>query len=92
MKIWIKPYLKRDGEIMYFINNDRKVSIGISAHRGYTPSKSTQGQKKLWEAFINAVRTATPIAEGADMNKHTEPHLTMFNKICLLYTSPSPRD
>jgi uncharacterized protein (DUF983 family) len=81
MEIWIKPYLRRDGTTMFYINNDRKVSIGISAERGFQSSKASAGETKLWNAFCAAARAAEPIATGADMSKHDEPSVMMFNNI-----------
>ena len=86
MDIWIKPYRKRDGELMYFINNERGVSIGISHKQGYMPSKATQGQKKLWQGFHDALKNANPIAEGCDLSKHNEPSLTMRSQISFVIT------
>lgn len=81
MNIWIKPYIKRDGEMMFYINNDRGVSLGISKGTGYQSSKASNGQKNLWSAFCQAARDADVIATGADMAKHDEPGFMMFNGI-----------
>lgn len=81
MEIWIKPYIRRDGSVMYYINNDRKVSIGISPEKGWQSSKASDGQKKLWNAFCVAARDAKAIATGADMAKHGEDGFMMFNDI-----------
>ena len=86
MQIWIKPYRKKNGELMFYINNNRGVSLGISRDRGYQSSKATQGQKKLWTAFCDATREATPIATGAVMKKHNEESLTMFNDVSFAVT------
>ncbi len=86
MKITINPYHRRDGSTMIYINNDRKVSIGISADRGYQSSKASAGQKKLWEAFCRATREAPAIAEGADMSKHDEFKIKMFNDVAFAIT------
>lgn len=81
MQIWIKPYLRRDGTTMFYINNDRKVSIGISAEKGWQSSKASAGEQKLWNAFCAAARDAIPVATGADMTKHEEFSIMMFNDI-----------
>jgi hypothetical protein len=76
MKIKINPYRRRDGALMAYINNDRKVSIGLSADRGFAPygRDATEGQRKLWEAAIAAVqRLAVAPAAAIDMAVHTEP-------------------
>lgn len=84
MKIWVKPYIKRNGEMMVYLNNDRKVSLGICGD--YKSSKATVGQKNLWEAFCNAVVTSEPIAIGADMSAHNEWKMTLFNEISFAIT------
>lgn len=86
MEIWVKPYRKINGELMFYLNNDRGVSLGISEDRGYQSSKASQGQKKLWSAFCQATREAAPIATGADMQKHNEEFLTMFNDVSFAVT------
>lgn len=72
MKISIRPYMRRDGSPMVYINNDRKVSIGLSEERGYQSTKATEGQKKLWDAFWSSFSQLTPIADGAKAEMHTE--------------------
>ena len=86
MQIWVKPYRKKNGELMYFINNDRGVSLGISSDRGYQPTKATQGQTNLWTAFCEAIKEAKPIATDAVMAEHNEEHLTMFNNVSFAVT------
>ena len=87
MNIWCKPYRRRDGEIMIYVNNDRKVSIGISADRGWQSSKASAGQKKLWDAFCAATRDGEAIATGCDMAAHDEWKLgPMYNGISFAIT------
>ena len=86
MKITVNPYRRRDGSIMFFINNDRKVSVGISPEKGYQSSKATAGEQKLWNAFCAATRDAEAIGTGADMDKHDEYKFTMFNGITFAMT------
>lgn len=55
MKVCFRPYRRRDGSLMIYINNDRKVSIGISPESGLPAfSKRTNGQNRL----LNAAREA----------------------------------
>lgn len=86
MKITINPYRRRDGSIMIYLNNDRKVSVGISPEKGYQSSKASAGEQKLWKAFCAAARAAEPIATGADMAAHDEWKMTMFNGISFAIT------
>lgn len=86
MKITINPYRRRDGSIMIFINNDRKVSIGISPEKGWQSSKATAGETKLWEAFNRATREAEALATGADISAHDEWKLEMFNGVTFAMT------
>lgn len=86
MQIWIKPFMRRDGSMMFYINNDRKVSIGISAERGYQSSKASAGEKKLWEAFCHATREGEAVATGADMSRHDEIKVEMFNGVSFAVT------
>jgi hypothetical protein len=55
MRLVFKPYLRRDGTAMFFLNNDRKVSVGCSPGAEYCPStKLTAGQKNLINAAVRA--------------------------------------
>jgi hypothetical protein len=49
MNVWAKPYRRKDGTLMFYINNDRNVSLGI-ADRLYS-TKMSKGQKKLLDAW-----------------------------------------
>lgn len=76
MKIKLNPYRRRDGGWMLYLNNDRLVSIGVSADRGFSPygRGATEGQRKLWEAAVAAVqRLAVAPAAPIDMGMHAEP-------------------
>lgn len=86
MKITVKPYRRRDGVVMFYLNNDRKVSVGISPEHGFQSSKATAGEQKLWEAFCLATAEAKPIATGADMDAHDEFKMTMWNGITFAIT------
>jgi len=86
MRIWTKPYRKRDGEFMVYLNNDRGVSLGISQQRGYQSSKASRGEKNLWEAFCEATKSSTPVATGAAMSKHHEEFFLTFNDIAFAIT------
>lgn len=71
MLIKINPYLKRNGELMLFINNDRGVSIGDSG-RIFT-SKLTNGQNKLLDKLSDFFDAAEYVYEGQlDFDSHKE--------------------
>jgi hypothetical protein len=71
MKIVFKSYRRRDGSWMLYINNDRKVSLGVSPEKGFGPSaKLTQGQLKLRDAAMRAFfDNAEPFAGTAEAHK-----------------------
>lgn len=48
MKLVFKPYLKRDGTAMIYINNDRKVSVGVSADQGFGQAKP-RATESIWD-------------------------------------------
>lgn len=41
MKIWIKPYLRKNGELMIYISGSNKCSVGLSEtyEKGMTNGK-----------------------------------------------------
>lgn len=86
MKITVKPYRRRDGSIMFYLNNNRKVSVAITPENGFQSSKATQGELKLWNAFCAATRDSPCVAENADIEKHNEFKFTMFNGISFAIT------
>jgi hypothetical protein len=79
MKICFKPYLKKNGELMLYINNNRGVSLGLS---GSAPSysKMTPGQKKLWEAAQDYMIKKAERFTG-DLNNHHEPGFCAVRKV-----------
>jgi hypothetical protein len=52
MDITFKPYTRRDGALMLYINRSNGVSVGISPECGFAPygKNSTQGKRNLWQA------------------------------------------
>lgn len=53
MDVCFKSYRKKNGELMLYINNDRKVSIGVTEKDGFGLSKNiTQGQRKLIDSAL----------------------------------------
>lgn len=85
MKVWFKPYRRRDGSWMLYINNDRGVSVGDSEDRGLPApygKNTSQGQRKLLAALNAALaaaedyRISMPSSEREkkpDYAAHTEP-------------------
>ena len=48
MRVTFKPYRRKDGSFMLYINNDRKVSVGVSPEKGFGLSKDiTAGQRDI---------------------------------------------
>jgi hypothetical protein len=50
MKIWAKPYTKKNGEVMIYLNNDRGVSYGIGQEFPLAKN-TTEGMKNLYTTF-----------------------------------------
>lgn len=66
MRIKFNAYKKRDGEWMVYVNNDRRVSVGISARSGVPAAygkATTAGERKL----ICAIHKAIDAAEAWDI-------------------------
>lgn len=69
MFLSIKPYKKKNGEFMLFINGSNNVSVGIS-DRVYT-SKFTKGQKNVWSAFFKALEEVEPVIKDfKELSEH----------------------
>jgi hypothetical protein len=81
MRIWIKPYRKKNGELMFYVNNDRRCSIGFSDSNSFTPYQrgATKGQRKLLYELLSRLESAAPIATGADPERHTEEKVDFVN-------------
>lgn len=55
MRVTFKGYKRRDDTWMIYLNNDRKVSVGVSPEKGFGPStKRTKGEDKLIDAAKQA--------------------------------------
>lgn len=74
MKITFKPYMRRDGSLMLYVNNDRKVSIGLSPEKGFAPwgKDATEGKRKLWDAAFAAFDAHAAVFTGS-IDAHDEP-------------------
>ena len=73
MKIAFRPYQRRDGALMLYINRSNGVSIGISADHGFSPYArgSTQGMRHAMAAAM-AVFRAYAVRFTGDLNAHHE--------------------
>ena len=66
----VKPYRRRDGFVMLFVNNNlNKVSLGIS--EDVKTSKLTNGQKKLYASFERAVFKTAEIVKNFKSDSQT---------------------
>lgn len=85
MTITFKPYRRRDGSLMLYINNDRGVSIGLSPEKGFSAygKGSTEGQRKLSDAALAAFRAASKSFTGS-VAAHDEPKAECGNYILLI--------
>lgn len=71
MKIWLKPYKRKDGFTMIYVNGETKVSLGIAESIYIT--KLTQGQRNVLKAFWNSFKTAEPIIRDfKELKEHDE--------------------
>ena len=77
MRIKFNPYRKRDGSLMLYANNDRRVSIGITAENGIPApygNRTSAGQRKLIESIHTALENAEewPLEGAPDFDVHDE--------------------
>lgn len=78
MKIKLNVYRKKNGSLMLFANNDRKVSVGIGENgvQAAYGKNTTDGQRKLISALGEALRSID--AQGGaieaipDFDEHRE--------------------
>ncbi len=72
MRIGFKPYRRRDGSWMLYLNNDRGVSVGISPEKGFGLfTKLTGGQRKLIDAASGVFASSAAPFTG-DLAAHGE--------------------
>lgn len=71
--ITFKPYARRDGSLMLYVNRSNGVSVGLSPERGWAPygKNSTEGQRKAMSAALK-VFTSKGMPFTGDLAKHTE--------------------
>lgn len=88
MNIFCKPYRRKDGSMMFYINNDRKVSLGFGEN--ILSTKLSDGQKKLLTAFykkFNEVsypftKTTSHAEDSNILFNDTELYITDVAKVC----------
>lgn len=73
MNITFKPYKRRDGSLMLYINRDNGVSVGLSPERGWAPYGKgiTAGQRNAMGAAKAAFEAGSQPFTG-DLKKHAE--------------------
>lgn len=73
MTITFKPYTRRDGSVMLYVNRGNGVSVGISAERGFSPygRGATQGQRNAMAEAYSVIRAHGRPFTG-DLAAHTE--------------------
>ena len=73
MTITFREYVRKDGSRMLYINRSNKVSVGISAERGFSPygRGATQGMRNAWEAAHAVIREHGRHFTG-DLTQHDE--------------------
>lgn len=73
MSICFRPYRRRDGSLMLYINRSNGVSVGISAERGFAPygKGSTPGKRNAYAAAFAAIERHGRRFTG-DLARHTE--------------------
>jgi len=70
--ITFKPYKRRDGSLMIYINRSNGVSVGVSPEKGFGPTtKLTKGQSNAIDAAKKAFYDHSQPFTG-DLTKHTE--------------------
>lgn len=71
--ITFKPYARRDGTLMLYINRSNGVSIGLSADRGFSPYGKgvTPGQRNAWDAAARVMAEQSEPYTG-DLATHDE--------------------
>lgn len=65
MNIVFRPYTKKNGEVMLYINRSNGVSVGVSAAERFYPYGvgSTQGKRNAYEAACRVIKKA-PVFTG----------------------------
>lgn len=82
MRVWLRPYRRKDGFVMVYANNDRGVSVGIAENGlpGYYAKtrfgSTSQGQRNLMDElkahFARLEEEGGVIAGTPDFATHTE--------------------
>lgn len=73
MTIIFKPYKRRDGSLMLYINRSNGVSVGLSPERGWAPygKDATPGKRNAMDASRKAFDLNSVPFTG-DLKNHTE--------------------
>lgn len=73
MTITFKPYVRKNGSLMLYINRSNGVSVGIAPENGFSPygKNTTQGQRNAYEAAVAAF-DASAVPFTGDLKAHAE--------------------
>jgi hypothetical protein len=73
MEITFRPYKRKDGSLMLYINRSNRVALGISPEKGFTPygTGSTDGMRNAYAAACSVIKIHGKPFTG-DLSKHTE--------------------
>ena len=82
MKITFRPYQRRDGALMLYINRSNGVSVGISADRGFSPygRGTTPGMRNAMAAAMAVFRAYAKPFTG-DLAAHSEAGLCAVTQL-----------
>lgn len=74
MQITFKPYARRDGSLMLYVNGSNNASVGISAEAGFSPygKGATPGKRNTYQAAFRAIH-ANGVPFTGDISTHDEP-------------------
>jgi hypothetical protein len=98
MKITFKGYKRRDDSWMIYLNNDRKVSLGVSTEKGFGPStKRTKGEEKLIQAasrafFDNALPFTGSIEDHDEVKAVCGPYTLLGTDVATIGGMKVPSD
>jgi hypothetical protein len=71
VRVMFKPYKRKDGVLMLYINGSNGCSVALAPGVGFQSTKATKGEQKLVDAAFRVFNKEAELFSG-DIEKHNE--------------------
>ena len=95
-QIELERTMMQSGKDRYHYNKDKMLDKGLQGETAHGRTMVYRMMSPLVEGVVKVLREAPPKSQFNVLLRNTDPaqiaYLSLIGMVCLLYTSPSPRD